>query len=69
MGEVLEGGTGSGPVPTMSKLLGFIGATLGGALGWWVGSAVGIMTAFMVSTVASGVGLYLGRKLADHYGY
>jgi 2-dehydropantoate 2-reductase len=53
----------------MKKLLGFVGATLGGAVGWWAGSAVGIMTAFMVSTVASGVGLYLGRRLADHYGY
>jgi hypothetical protein len=53
----------------MKKLLGFVGATLGGAVGWWAGSAVGIMTAFMVSTVASGVGLYLGRRLADPYGY
>jgi len=27
------------------------------------------MTAFIVSTVASGIGLYLCRKLAYHYGY
>ncbi len=53
----------------MKKVLGFIGATLGGALGWWVGDAVGLMTAFIVSTVASGIGLYLARRLADQYGY
>ena len=27
------------------------------------------VTAFIVSTVASGIGLYLARRLADHYGY
>jgi hypothetical protein len=53
----------------MSKLLGFVGATLVGALGWWLGSAVGLMTAFIVSTIGTGVGVYLGRKIADHYGW
>ena len=53
----------------MSKLLGFVGATVGSGLGWWAGSAVGIMTAFMLSTVGTGIGLYLGRKVSDHYGY
>ena len=51
----------------MTRVLGFIGATLGGALGWWTGAPVGTMTAFMLSTVGTGVGLYLGRKVADHY--
>ena len=53
----------------MSKLLGFVGATVGGALGWWAGNAVGLMTAFILSTVGTGIGLYLGRKVSDHYGY
>jgi hypothetical protein len=53
----------------VSKVLGFLGATLVGALGWWVGSAVGIMTAFVLSTVGSGLGLYVARKVADHYGW
>jgi uncharacterized membrane protein YeaQ/YmgE (transglycosylase-associated protein family) len=51
----------------VTKLLGFVGATVGGALGWWIGAPVGTMTAFMVSMVGTGAGLYLGRKVADHY--
>jgi hypothetical protein len=53
----------------MSKLLGFVGATLVGALGWWVGSAVGLTTAFVLSTVGSGLGLYLARRVVDYYGW
>jgi hypothetical protein len=51
----------------MEKLLGFAGATVLGAVGWWVGDHVGMMTAFMLSTVGSGVGLYTGRRLARDY--
>ncbi|HEV8455264.1 MAG TPA: hypothetical protein VGQ24_10250 [Gemmatimonadales bacterium] len=51
----------------MTKLLGFVGATVGSALGWWAGAPVGTMTAFMLSMLGMGVGLYLGRKLADQY--
>jgi hypothetical protein len=51
----------------METLLGFVGATLLGAVGWWIGERVGLMTAFILSTVASGVGLYAGRRFArDH---
>jgi hypothetical protein len=48
----------------MNKLLGWIGATLGGALGWWAGARVGLMTAFLLSVVGTGVGIYLGRWAA-----
>ena len=51
----------------LSKLLIFIGATAGGALGWWLGNLAGFMTAFFVSTIGSGVGIYYGRRLAQHY--
>jgi hypothetical protein len=51
----------------VTKVLGFIGATAGGAFGWWVGAPVGVMTAFMLSMVGTGAGLYFGRKVADHY--
>jgi len=37
----------------MSKLLTILGAS------------VGTMTAFMVSTVGSGVGMYAGRRIAE----
>jgi hypothetical protein len=51
----------------VSKLLGFVGATLGGAVGWWVGAPIGMMTAFMISMVGTGVGLYAGRRFASYY--
>jgi len=51
----------------MGKLLGFVGATLGGYVGWWLGAPVGTMTAFMVSIVGTGAGMYAGRRVARHY--
>jgi hypothetical protein len=51
----------------MTKLLVFVGATVGGYVGWWAGAPVGTMTAFMLSMVGTGAGMYLGRKVADHY--
>mgnify|MGYP001298658475 FL=1 len=51
----------------LEMLLGFLGATILGAVGWWIGEHVGLMTAFIVSTVASGVGLYAGRRLVRDY--
>ncbi len=51
----------------MVKLFGFIGATLGGAIGWWVGARVGFMTAFFVSLVGTGAGVYFGRRWALNY--
>jgi hypothetical protein len=51
----------------MTKLIVFITATIAGAIGWWLGEGAGIMTAFMVSTVFSGVGIYYGRKLAQRF--
>ena len=49
----------------MRKLLGFVGATLGGAGGWWAGAHVGMMTAFMVSMLGTGAGMYAGWRGAD----
>ena len=51
----------------MTKLLGFVGATVGSSLGWWMGSRAGTMTAFMLSMVGTGVGIYYGRRVAHHY--
>jgi hypothetical protein len=50
----------------MGKLLGFVGASLVGSIGWWMGAPVGFMTAFFLSMVGTGVGMYAGRRLADH---
>ncbi|HET7458679.1 MAG TPA: hypothetical protein VFJ74_13615 [Gemmatimonadaceae bacterium] len=51
----------------MTKILGFVGATIGSAIGWWAGAPVGMMTAFMLSMVGTGVGIYAGRRFAERY--
>jgi len=51
----------------MARLFGLVGATMGSAFGWWLGEHVGLMTAFFISMVGTGVGLYFGRQLADTY--
>ena len=50
----------------MDKLLGFVGATLVGSIGWWLGERVGFMTAFILSVIGTGIGMYAGRRLAEH---
>ena len=52
----------------MSKLLWFVGATVGGALGWWLGALMGTMTAYILSTVGTGIGIYWARRyVAEHF--
>jgi hypothetical protein len=38
---------------------------VGGGIGWAAGSPVGIMTAFMLSMLGTGIGIYVGKRLAD----
>ena len=49
----------------MIRLFGLVGALMGGQLGWWLGSHVGFMTAFLLSAVGTGAGLYFARRLLD----
>jgi phosphate/sulfate permease len=51
----------------VKKLFSFIGATALGYVGWFIGAPVGMTTAFIVSMVGSGVGMYYGRKIAGYY--
>jgi hypothetical protein len=51
----------------MEKLFLLIGTTLGGYLGWWLGSQWGLMTAFILSIVGTGGGLYLARRISRDY--
>jgi hypothetical protein len=44
-------------------LVGFVGMSVGGWLGWWLGMFEGIGTA----AIGSGFGLYYFRKLAEWY--
>ena len=51
----------------MRGMIAMLGSTVGGGIGWWLGAHVGVMTAFMVSTVGTGVGLYAARRACDTY--
>ena len=51
----------------MGKLASFAGMTVGGAVGWYAGNLVGFMTAFMLSCVGTGVGMYLAQRAARKY--
>jgi hypothetical protein len=42
----------------MSKFLALVGASLGGWAGWWAGEHFGIMTAFVLSMIGTGLGIY-----------
>jgi hypothetical protein len=48
----------------VSKTFALIGASLGGAVGWWLGAHGGMMTAFLVSIVGTALGVYVGRRAA-----
>jgi hypothetical protein len=45
-------------------MLALLGATLGSAVGWWLGARVDTMTAFIFSVFGTGAGVYVGRRLA-----
>jgi hypothetical protein len=53
---------------SLKKLLILTGTTLGSAVGWWLGADFGIMTAFIVSMIGFGVGMWGGARLAKHLG-
>ncbi|MFQ5690780.1 MAG: hypothetical protein ACE5HQ_10965 [Gemmatimonadota bacterium] len=52
----------------MSKPFHLIGATVGGGLGWWLGAHVGLMTAYMLGVLGTGLGVYVGARIASRYG-
>ena len=53
----------------LGKMIWFLGTTIGGIIGLWLGAFVGVMTAYIVSTIGSGIGLYYARRLANDYGF
>jgi hypothetical protein len=46
----------------MKRFLNFFGMSVGGWIGWALGAQVSIFTAFMVSMVGTGVGLYYTQR-------
>jgi hypothetical protein len=48
----------------MRKPLTYVGSMVGSYLGWYLGARVGMTTAFCLSMVGLGAGIYFGGKLA-----
>jgi hypothetical protein len=42
--------------------------TLVGAVGWWLGTKIGLMTAFILSGIGSVAGVYLGWRINRTFG-
>jgi len=51
----------------LTKLSSFVGATVLGSIGWWIGEHNGFVTAFVLSMIGTGFGMYYGVKVARHY--
>ena len=51
----------------MKKLFILIGTTIGSSIGWWIGDKFGLMTAFALSMVGTGFGMYYGIRFAREY--
>lgn len=66
-GHPAFGGTVQRTGISMTKLFGYAGSVVGSTLGWWVGALFGTMTAFLLSIVGTGVGIYVGRLIAAEY--
>jgi len=49
----------------MRRLLIIVGATAGGYVGWALGDMIGMTTAVLLSLVGSGVGWYMGDRMAQ----
>ena len=51
----------------MNKLCIFVGMTVLGAVGWWLGEPLGVMPAWLFSGIGSVAGVYLGWRIARDY--
>ncbi len=51
----------------MTKLLVLVGTTIGSSIGWWIGAPLGLMTAFIMSMVGFGFGMYAGTTLGRRW--
>ena len=51
----------------MQKLFTMLGMTIGGYVGWFIGAPVGIFTAFILSIIGTGAGVYAGRRFAERF--
>lgn len=51
----------------MKKLCILVAVTILSSAGWWIGAHVGVMTAFLISSIGSFAGVYLGWRIHRDY--
>ncbi len=51
----------------MNKLCIFVGMTVLGWVGWWIGARIGFMPAFLLSGIGSILGVYVGWRINRDY--
>jgi hypothetical protein len=51
----------------MRAIFATLGTFLVGSLAWALGQRIGLGTAVVLSAIGSGVGMYWGRRLFDHW--
>jgi len=49
----------------MKKILALIGMTAGGWMGWAVGALVSTFTAYLMSVIGTGIGLYAANRFSQ----
>jgi hypothetical protein len=47
----------------MNKLCIFVGMVIFSWIGWAIGAKIGLMTAFLLSSIGTFIGIYLGWKI------
>lgn len=53
----------------MSRILIFVGMTVFGTLGWWLGDRFGFAAAFVLSGIGTLLGVYVGWRInRDYFG-
>jgi hypothetical protein len=48
----------------MNRLLAFLVGSITGTVGWWLGAKIGMITAVVLSLIATAVGMYYALKWA-----
>ena len=69
-GETVFNGCGCEPANSlgaeMNKLCIFLGLTIFGWIGWWLGKRFGLMTGYLLSFLGSLAGVYVGWRVNRH---
>ena len=51
----------------MNKVFIFVGMTILGWVGWWIGNKIGFITGFALSCIGSMAGVYVGWRINRDY--